>query len=646
MAAILTVQNLEKSFGLRRVLGGVSFAVHEADPVGLVGVNGSGKSTLLRILVGDAEPDAGLVTRKRGLAVESVGQEPVLDPERSVDATLRDGLRAHAAAVARLAEVERAIERDHADALLHEQAELHERIAALGGFDLSHELRGLAAALDLPPMAAPVGQLSIGERRRVAIARALLARPELLALDEPTNHLDAATVAWLEERLLAHRGALLLVTHDRYFLDRVATRILELDRGRLHAYDFASTPPPPGTALRAGNYRRVLEKQAERLETEAARERARAGFVRRELDWIRRGPAARTTKQQARIDRFEAAVAAAPGAGERRAGPATLRLAPSQRLGKTVLELRGLSKSAGGKPLFAGVDLVWKPGDRIGVVGPNGAGKTTLVRTILGQVAPDAGEVVVGQNTRFSYLDQGRAELRDDRTVLEEVAGDSDTVFLADGPVHARTFLRMLLFDDGFADTPVGVLSGGERNRVQLAKMLRAAGNFLVLDEPTNDLDLMTLGVLEEALATFPGCALVVSHDRWFLDRVATGILAFEPGGVAFYEGSCSDYLARRRSAPPVPVPAPVPVPDPAPTPTPSRPRRRSFKEQRELESIESLILDAESRVATLEQSLQDPALYASRGAEVPALVASLETARREVERLYHRWQELEALPP
>ena len=630
MSAILTVQNVEKSFGLRRVLDGVSFAVHDRDRVGLVGVNGSGKSTLMRILLGEgpeSSPDEGRVTRKRGLTVEYVPQEPALDPARSVEETLREGLRAHAAAVARLEALTAAIPTLGGGALdlaLEVQAHLAEH----AGVDPAHEIRGLAAALELPRMDATVGQLSIGERRRVALARALLAGPELLALDEPTNHLDAATTAWLEARLLAHGGALLLVTHDRYFLDRVATRILELDRGRVFTYD--------------GGYTRFLEKQAERLETEATREKARASFVRRELDWIRRGPAARGTKQQARIDRFDAAVAARPDASEKRAGPAVLRLASGGRLGKTILELRGLGKSLGGKKLFSDLSLVWKPGDRVGVVGPNGAGKSTLVRTILGEVAPDAGAVVVGQNTRISYLDQARAELRDDRTVLEEVAGDSEHVFLEDGPVHARTFLRMLLFDDGFADTPVGALSGGERNRVQLAKMLRGAGNFLILDEPTNDLDLVTLGVLEDALANFPGCALVVSHDRWFLDRVATGILAFEGDGqVGFYEGNCTDYLARRRPEGVVAAPRARPPAAPAP----ARPKKRSFKENQELAGIEGAITGAEARVAELEAQLADPTLYQSRGAEVPALVAALEAARGEVERLYARWQELEATP-
>jgi ABC transport system ATP-binding/permease protein len=376
--------------------------------------------------------------------------------------------------------------------------------------------------------------------------------------------------------------------------------------------------------------------------------------VRRELDWIRRGPSARGTKQQARIGRFDEAVAAKPGAADQRTGPAILRLSTGGRLGKTILELRGLTKSVpgpdgtkNGKKLFEDLSLIWKPGDRVGVVGPNGAGKSTLVRTILGEVRPDAGEVILGLNTRISYLDQARGDLRDDRTVLQEVAGDSDHVMLEDGPVHARTFLRMLLFDDGFADTPIGVLSGGERNRVQLAKMLRAAGNFLILDEPTNDLDLMTLGVLEETLAAFAGCALIVSHDRWFLDRVATGILAFEgQGRVSFYEGNCSDYLARR---PPPPSEALVAVTTTSaaapPRPAAPRPRRRSFKESQELAGIEAAIAAAEARVAELEGELQDPAVYQKRGADVPALIETLDRTRGEVEKLYARWQELEALP-
>jgi len=650
VTAILTVQNVEKSFGPRKVLAGVSFAVHAQDRIALVGLNGSGKSTLMRLLVageaasgsktGDDEPDTGLITRRRDLHVEYVPQEPQLPAEATVQEVLRAGLRLHSALLAELEQLGHEIERsdgDRRNAALERQAVLHERIKDLGGWDVEHEMRGLAAALMLPPMESRIGHLSGGERRRVALAAALLARPELLLLDEPTNHLDARTVEWLETRLRTQPGALVLVTHDRYFLDRVATRIMELDRGRLFAYE--------------GNYRKFLEKQAERLDNEAGRERERAMFVRREIDWIRRGPAARTTKQKARIDRFNEAVAAKPSIDERPPMDRrmVLRLPTGGRLGKTILELRELGKSLGGKLLFSGLTLLMKPGDRIGVVGVNGAGKTTLVRTILGEVAPDAGEVVKGVNTRISFLDQGRAELDDSRSVLEEVSGDNDQVFLEDGPVHVRTFLRMMLFDDRFADAKVGTLSGGERNRVQLAKLLRRGGNLLILDEPTNDLDLLTLGVLEEALVEFPGCALVVSHDRWFLDHVATAILAFEGNGkVTFNEGNYTDYLERYKAAEAAREAERMPPPPPVAKPVAAKsaaPRRINFNEQKELAGMEEKILDAEGRAEELQKTLNDPGIYKDRSAEVPGLVAALEATRAEIDRLYARWQELEALP-
>ncbi|HEX6837897.1 MAG TPA: ATP-binding cassette domain-containing protein, partial [Polyangia bacterium] len=536
------------------------------------------------------------------------------------------------------------LEGDKLHAALDEQARLHARIEAAGGWDREHEVRSLAAALQLSTLESKIGVLSGGERRRVALARALLARPALLALDEPTNHLDADTVAWLEERLAREwDGALMLVTHDRYFLDRVATRILELDRGQLFAYD--------------GGYTAFLEQQAERLSQETAREQARRAFVRNELDWIRRGPKARGTKQKARIDRFDAAVAAAPTADDKRAGPMALRLPTGGRMGKTILELKHVGKRVpgGGRWLFRDLTLTLKPGDRIGIVGPNGAGKTTLVRTLLGELEPDEGEVVVGLNTRFSYLDQTRAALRDDKTVLEEVSDGNDHVFLDDGAVHVRTFLRMMLFDDRFADTPIGALSGGERNRVQLARLLRRGGNLLVLDEPTNDLDLVTLGVLEEALVDFPGCALVVSHDRWFLDKIATGILAFESDGrVGFYEGDWSAWHARHLQATAAAKPAELSTPQsitPRQRPEPAASakaatakRKLTFKEKQELEGIEAAISTAESKMAAAQAALEDPAVYKTRAAEVPALVADLDAARAEVDRLYKRWEELEAL--
>ena len=597
MTAILTIQGLEKRFGTRRVLAGASFAVHERDRIGMIGANGAGKSTLLEIVVhramgGDDPalvPDAGLVTWKRDLALEYVAQEPVLDPELAVGAALaRDGVP-------------------------------------------DHEVATIAAALELPPAGQRIATLSLGERRRVALARALLGKADVLALDEPTNHLDATTVEWLETRLAGWPGALIVVTHDRYFLDRVATRILEVDRGKVYDYD--------------GDYAEFILQQAARLANEAETEYQRASFIRREIDWIRRGAPARTTKAKARIDRFDAAVAAAPTADDRRPEAPALRLPSGPRLGGTIVELDRVTKSLGGKLLFRDLTLVMKPGDRIGIVGPNGAGKTTLIRTLLGLVAPDAGSVVLGANTRPAYLEQGRSELRDELTVIEEVGDGYDFVELPDGKVHVRGFLRMLAFPDSVADTKVGQLSGGERNRVQLARLLRRGGNLLVLDEPTNDLDLPTLGALEDGLVHFAGCALIVSHDRWFLDRVATAILAFEGDGkVALYEGSYSFYAERR----PRPAERADRVRrdsrDDRAAARPAGPRKLTFKEARELEAIEDTIAAAETRVSELEGQLSDPGVFKDRPTEVPALIAGLDAARAEVERLFTRWQELDAI--
>ncbi|MEO6772181.1 MAG: ATP-binding cassette domain-containing protein [Kofleriaceae bacterium] len=598
MSAVVTVQDVEKHYGDRRVLRGVSLAVHDRDRIGMIGANGAGKSTLLKLMVYGASsgpkddpalvPDEGVITWRKGLVLEYVAQEPVLPLEDSVGAALaREGVP-------------------------------------------DHEIQIVAAALQLPALDKIVGQLSFGERRRVALAHALLGKPDVLALDEPTNHLDARTIEWLETRLAQFPGALLVVTHDRYFLDRVATRIVEVDRGKAFAYE--------------GDYEAFLLAQAERLHTEAEGEYQRSSFVRREIEWIRRRPKARTTKAKARIDRYDQAVAAAPLTDEKRGAVLQLRLPTGPRLGGTIVELAKASRTLGGKKLFSALTLVMKPGDRIGIVGPNGAGKTTLIRTILGLDPPDTGTVVLGSNTRPAYFEQGRSELRDELTVLEEVGDGYDYVELPDERVHVRGFLRMLAFPDEIADTKIGQLSGGERNRVQLARLLRRGGNLLVLDEPTNDLDLPTLGALEDGLIAFPGCALIVSHDRWFLDRVATGILAFEGDGeVTFYEGSYSFYTERRAAAKPAAVGKPT-------EPKAERvrqvaPRKLTFKERAELAAIEETILAAEANVSTLETTLQDPIVFKDRAAEVPALVQQLDAARVEVTRLYARWEQLAAIP-
>ena len=593
MTAILTAQGLEKRFGTRRVLAGASFALHERDRIGMIGANGAGKSTLLAMVVHRAmggddvtlEPDAGVVTWRRDLHLEYVSQEPALD----LDATVATALT-------------------------------RDRVA-------DHEIATIAAALNIPPLDQRIGALSLGERRRVALGRAVLGRADVLALDEPTNHLDATTVEWLETRLAAWPGALIVVTHDRYFLDRVATRILEVDRGKVYSYD--------------GDYQEFLLIQAERLAAESEAEYQRVSFIRREIDWIRRGPKARTTKAKARIDRFDAAVASAPAVDERLPQQLALRLPSGPRLGGSIVELDRVSKSLGGKLLVRDLSLVMKPGDRIGIVGDNGAGKTTLIRMILGQVPPDSGTVVVGSNTRPAYLEQGRTELRDDLTVLEEVGDGYDYVELPDGKVHVRGFLRTLAFPDSVADTKVGQLSGGERNRVQLARLLRRGGNLLVLDEPTNDLDLPTLGALEDGLIHFAGCALIVSHDRWFLDRVATAILAFEGGGkVTLYEGSYSFYAERRPSRT---TGRPREREAKDTRSRPAAPRKLTFKETRELATIEDAIASAEVRVVELEAAVADPKVF-TEWSKVQAVTAELDAARAEVERLFARWQELDAI--
>ena len=496
-------------------------------------------------------------------------------------------------------------------------------------------LLATADGLKVARLDARIGELSLGERRRVALARALSSGADLLALDEPTNHLDARTIEWLETRLLGLGSALIVVTHDRYFLDRVATRIAELDRGKIYTYD--------------GDYSEFLLRQADRLSVEVEHESQRASFVRREIDWIRRSPSARRTKAKARIDRFDAAVAAAPALGAQPPRQAELRLPDGPRLGSTIVELEKVSHQLGGKLLFRDLTLLMKPGDRIGIVGENGAGKTTLVRTILGELTPDAGKVTIGSNTKFGYLEQGRSELSDDNTVAQEVAEGYDFVDLPDGKIHVRSFLRMLAFAEGASEVKVGQLSGGERNRVQLAKLLRRGGNVLILDEPTNDLDLVTLGALEAALLAFPGCAFIVSHDRWFLDRVATGILAFEGDGqVTFYEGSYSFYQERRdereRQRAPKPEARSEAAGKPRGAALAPRPRKLTFNERRELAGIEDAIAGAEAQVAELERRVSDPDLFKLPAAEVRTMLSDLDAHRAKVESLFARWQELESV--
>ncbi len=632
-APVLTARELCKAYGPQAILSGASLSIHDGERVGLVGVNGSGKSTLARILAGVEAADSGEVATRRDATVLYLPQEPSFDPHETAREVARGGLADWARARACHEAISARIAAGGGDvgALLSEQGEAAADVERLGGWEMDHRVDAMLGWLGLSDPDAPFGRLSGGERRRVALARILLARPALAILDEPTNHLDVDTIERLERYLVdEHAGSLLLITHDRYVLDRVATRTVELDRGALFSYE--------------GGWEQYLEAKAERLSLEARTEKNRQSFLRSELDWLRRSPKARTGKQKARIHRAQAALAAAPAG--RRERVARLEV-DGARAGRTVLEARELRVEIGGRRLVDGLDLTLGKGERVGIVGPNGTGKTTLLRTLLGDLDPAAGSVVAGKNTRFAYLDQTRSGLDDDRSILENVAGDRRRVTIGGRDVDVRGWLEGFLFDAAKQRQKVGALSGGERARVTLAKMLLEPANVVVLDEPTNDLDVTTLGALEEMLLELSGTALIVTHDRYFLDRVATDILSFEGDGrVVRYAGDYSTYRAlRQRAERDAAVEASrreEAARPPTRKPAPER-KGLTYAERLELEGLMDRIDAAERAVGEREQALSDPDLYAKRGHEVPALEAALGEARAALEALMARWEELEA---
>ena len=532
---IFTMRDLRRFYPPdREVLKGINLSFYPGAKIGVIGGNGSGKSSLLKIMAGQDDDFTGEARLTPGFTVGFLSQEPELDPTKDVLGNVSEGVGEAKQMVDRYNEVCAAFADPDADfdKLLAEQAELQDKIDAAGAWDLERTFEIAMDALRCPPGDADVSTLSGGERRRVALCRLLLSKPDLLLLDEPTNHLDAESVAWLERTLQDYARTVVAVTHDRYFLDNVAGWILELDRGAGIPWE--------------GNYSSWLEQKQDRLAREQRADTSRQDALQRELEWIRMSPRARQSKGKARINAYNDLVAEAEAA-ERRADKLEIAIPAGPRLGDRVIDAEGLSKGYGDRLLIDDLSFLLPPGGIVGVIGPNGAGKTTLFRMMVGEETPDAGTLEVGTTVELAYVDQSRDQLDPDATVYEEITGGVDHMVVGGREIHGRAYVASFGFTGSDQQKKVGQLSGGERNRVQLAKVLKAGGNVLLLDEPTNDLDVDTLRALEEALLGFPGCAVVISHDRWFLDRISTHVLAFEGDSeVRWFEGNFSDYEADR----------------------------------------------------------------------------------------------------
>jgi ATP-binding cassette subfamily F protein uup len=621
--AIASATALVVRFGTQVVLDQASATILEGERIGLVGRNGSGKSTFLQIAAGVMTPDAGEMNLRRDLVVGYMPQMFELDETATVHANILAGAQR---VLELVAEYETAPPESARSGLLLEQIEHFD------GWNLEHRIRSLITNLYAPAEERSVATLSGGEKRRVALCRALLARPDFLILDEPTNHLDTSSIEWLEDFLARYNGACLFVTHDRYFLDRVATRVLELSGGKFYSYP--------------GNYTDYLLVRAQRQAVEEMQEKKRRKFLRRELAWVRKAPRARRTKSVDRVERyFEMAAQEGPEAEL----DVELVIPPAPKLANRVIELRDVSMELGGRRLIDDLTLKLAAGERLGIVGRNGLGKSTLLKIMLGQVEPTSGVVEIGARTEINYVDQNRLLLDDAKTVWEEVGEGGEYVRLGEENITLRGYLRRFLFTEERINTKIDQLSGGERSRVLLAKILKRGGNVLILDEPTNDLDLGTLRLLEEALIAFEGSVVVVSHDRYFLNRVCTSILAFEGAGSVRYTVGNYDYYLEKKGGAGMAEPRSVAdaVPPTSGTTEPdSSPKQRklTYKEQRELDGMEDAILTAEAEVVRLEAIFAAPDFYATHASAWQKLEADLAAARAEVARLYARWEELSAI--
>ncbi len=627
MPSILTATDLVVRYGERAILDRATLGVQEGDRIGLVGRNGCGKTTFLRILAGLQSPDSGDVSPRRDLVSSYLPQDFMLDAAKSVYENIRDGAQHVLGLITEFESLPH-------DSKRHE--ELEHRIQSLEGWTVDRRIETAMSHLNCPDGERRIETLSGGEKRRVAMCRAIVSRPDFLMLDEPTNHLDPESIEWVAEFLENFGGTFLVVTHDRYFLDRVATTILELCDGKFFSH--------------AGNYTDYLLDKAERQAADAVIEHKRQMFLKKELAWVRQGPRAQRSKQKNRFERYyDEAAKDGPVIEE----DMELVIPPPPQLGNRTVEVSGLGMELAGRRLFSGFNFTFENGKRVGVCGRNGLGKTTLLKIIIGQLAPTEGTVKIGQLTKFNYVDQGRLQLNEERTVLDEASDGTEFVIWGESKISVRSYLKRFLFADDRITTQVKKLSGGERSRLLLARILKSGGNFLILDEPTNDLDLPTLRVLEEALIAFPGVVCVVSHDRYFLNRVCTDVLAFEGDGKIHHStGDYDYYLEKKQKATVAAARQSAAILSTNKSAAHSRdtaskslkPRKLSFKEARELEGMEAQIHAGESEVARIEGLFADPEFFRKHATKANQLTAELDTAKENVAKLYARWEELEAI--
>lgn len=611
----MTAHNISVRFSEHTVLDGATLNIHDNDKVGLIGNNGCGKSTLMKVIAGVIPPDAGKVSRQRDIVVGYLSQDNQLDPSKSVYENIVDGAHDVIDALREYESLPYSSEKRHL---------LEGHIQHRDGWNLENRIETAMHSLNVPEKQRDVLTLSGGEKRRVALCKAIIARPDLLLLDEPTNHIDTESIEWIEVFLDTYPSACLFITHDRYFLDSIANRIVELSNGKC--------------ATHTGNYSDFLVDKAEREAQLDTEEQKRDMFLRRELEWVRKGPRARRTKSKSRLQKYFE-MAGEPGLERDR--EVELVIPPADQLGSTVLDFKNLAAERGGKQLFEGLSLDFTRTRKLGVIGRNGLGKTTLLKIILGEIPPSRGEVVTGERTRFNYVDQDRTSVNDTNTVLEEIGQGVEYLQFGNERITVWKYLRRFLFTDERINTKVGSLSGGERSRLLLAKVLKNGGNFLILDEPTNDLDLATMRILEEALVGFNGCVIAVSHDRYFLNRVCNGILAFEGNGVVHFSEGNYDYYVEKRRARLASLPPPPPPPKII---TPPKPRtaKLTWKEAKELETIEPDISRAESEIRRIETLFSLPDFYQKHGEETMQLTGELDKWKTEVDRLYARWHALE----